>query len=268
LSKIYDALQKRQREPQSAPPEELKPPRDPSPPQEPPTAPPPVAEDPDPGDEAPKPARKLALPALGDYPDHYWDAVARVGSSIQVVEAAQGKAILITGVQKGTGVSTIALGVASYLVRDPGVSVLLIDAHARPDRGALLPAGSVGLIQLGREKVAIRDVITDTDRRGLSYIPRGNGSYNGPKLVEALAPSLPKLRSRFDYLIFDSAPAIGAPETAVLAGHCDGVIVVLDAERTPKTEALRTRTVLTQHDAIVIGTVVNRVRRTSLFGTR
>jgi Mrp family chromosome partitioning ATPase len=53
-----------------------------------------------------------------------------------------------------------------------------------------------------------------------------------------------------------------------LAGLCDGVVVVLDAERTPKAEAKRTREVLEKHDAAVIGTVVNRVRRTSLFSRR
>lgn len=266
MSKIYDALQKRQREP--APPssgDEPEVPRDPAPPREPPTPPPPVARDPGSSGEFARPVRKMALPALGEYPDHYWTAVARIGSTIQVLDAAGAKSVVFTGVQPRAGVSTVALGVAAYLVRDPGVSVLLLDAHARPDRDPFLPSGTVGLIQLGRENASLRDVIVETDRRGLDYIPRGNGSYNGPKLVEAFAGHLDELRTRYDYLLFDTAPATSAPETAVLAGMCDGVVVLIDAERTPKTEASRTRSVLDQHDATVIGTVVNRLRRSSWF---
>jgi Mrp family chromosome partitioning ATPase len=166
------------------------------------------------------------------------------------------------------GTTTLALATAYVLVRDPGVEVLLIDAHARQEGSVILPGLEPGLIQLGRGLAKPAEVVFPTDHGGLHYLPRGSGSYNGPKLFGQLAPMFDEMRRRFDYVILDAAPMVTAPESAYLARVCEGVVIVLASERTPKAEAIRVRELLDENGAHVLGTALNRARRSSLFGRR
>jgi Mrp family chromosome partitioning ATPase len=169
--------------------------------------------------------------------------------------------IVFTGAAVGVGTTTLALATALQLVRDPGVSVLLVDAQATESGEGDLPARAEGLIQLALGQVRLERAIVPTDHPGLGYLPRGGGSYNGPKLIERVIPMLGELRTRFDHVILDTAPVVVAPEAARLASVADGTVVVMAAERTPKTEARRVREVLDEYRAPLLGSVINRARR-------
>jgi len=194
--------------------------------------------------------------------------VTRLGAAIQSGGAGGKRAILFVGAEPDSGTSTLALATSSLLVRDPGVSVLLVDAHSRESASTLLPPTPAGLIQYVLGQASPAQILLPTDQRGLTYLPRGAGSYNGPKLFEKVAPLLASLRSHYDYVILDAAPVVVAPESARLAAICDGVVVVLASERTPKIEAIRTKEILDEHDATILGTIINRARRSALFGNR
>ena len=62
------------------------------------------------------------------------------------------------------------------------------------------------------------------------------------------------------------APAIPADLTAKLAALCSAAVVVLASERTPKAGAMRTKQILDEHKVRILGSVINRARRTSLLG--
>lgn len=207
----------------------------------------------------------VVLPALERFPKSFWRSVTRVAAAIQAGMDDNQRSVLFLGAERGAGTSTIALATCLLLVRDPGVEVVLVDAHARPHPHPLLPAAENGLIQLALGEVNMWDAVLRSNHRGLSYLPRGSGSYNGPKLFEKMVPLMSNLRAVFDFLILDVAPVITAPESGQLAGLCDGVVVVLTSERTPKGEALRTKDILDQHRARILGTVINRTRRMGLI---
>lgn len=264
MSKIYDALRKSQAE-RGAPP------RDPSgkdredgpetPPREPPGPPPPAPSSGRPGDERPA----VAWPSLAGRPRRFRAAVERVSAAVQ--NGPTPRVVVFTGATSGVGTSTLVAATAATLVQDPGVSVLVIDAHARPGEGSPFPEVGSGLIQLVSESVPLTRCVFDTDQPGLRYLPRGAGSYNGPKLAERLIALLPALRSAYDYLLLDAPPVVSAPETGQLAAAADGAVVVLAAERTPKAEAQRTRDALERHGAVILGSIINGVRRLALPGT-
>lgn len=262
MSKIYDALRKSQADRGKQASEPPPPPV----PKEPPAPPPPV---PRPvtggaGDRVPP----ISLPQLLDFPEGFWQAVSRVAAVIQSGPDHKSRRVLFVGADSEAGTSTLALATSCLLVRDPGVETLLIDAHARQEGQRLLPNGRRGLIQVAVGESTPEEAIAPTDRRGLSYLPRGPGSYNGPKLLEKLVPLMSSLYTRFDYMLLDGPPVVTAPESAQLAGFCDGVIVVLASERTPKSEAARTKEILDQHKANILGTVINRARKSALIGYR
>jgi len=269
MSKIYDALRKSQAE-RRPPAEEALPPKTP----ELIAAPAPALARPEPTRIVPeRDARVVELPSLDKHHKGFWQSMERVAAAVQSFGASarpasgatrSGRSILFAGVEPLAGATTVALFTSTLLVRDPGAEVLLIDCHARENGRGLLPKAP-GVIQLALGEMSPAELIQATDRRGLSYMSRGLGSYNGPKLVERVAPHLAELQRRFDFLIIDAAPVTVAPETAQLAAICDGVVLVLTSERTARLEARRTREILEQHGATLVGTVMNRARRSSLF---
>jgi Mrp family chromosome partitioning ATPase len=205
---------------------------------------------------------------LSGYPKHFWSAVDRVAATVLSTASSESQTVMFVGAEPGAGTSTLALATAYALVRDPGVDALLVDARARQDGNRLFPERPLGLIQFALGQAASTQAIASTGQRGLSYLPRGAGSYNGPRLFEFLVPRLKSLRSQFDHIILDSAPITSAPESALLASLCDGVVVVLAAERTPKVEALRAKEILDKHQAHILGTVINRARSTLILRRR
>jgi Mrp family chromosome partitioning ATPase len=206
------------------------------------------------------------LPGLERFPDRFWRSVLRITAGIHTAvrptESPESATMIVfTGAAVGVGTTTLALATALQLVRDPGVSVLLVDAQATESGEGDLPARAEGLIQLALGQVRLERAIVPTDHPGLGYLPRGGGSYNGPKLIERVIPMLGELRTRFDHVILDTAPVVVAPEAARLASVADGTVVVMAAERTPKTEARRVREVLDEYRAPLLGSVINRARR-------
>jgi Mrp family chromosome partitioning ATPase len=208
----------------------------------------------------------VELPALDGFSGRFWDSVHHVTASIEAAASGKSLSAIFVGAEPSVGTTTLTLATCYQLTRDPGVDVLLVDAHAREDANALLPTRPNGLIQLLLGDVRLAESIVQTTRSGLSYLARGTGSYHGPKLFDRIAPLMKNLSSGYDYLILDSAPAVIAPETAKLAALCDAAIVVVASERTPKAGALRTKQVLDEHKVRILGSVINRARRTSLLG--
>ena len=66
------------------------------------------------------------------------------------------------------------------------------------------------------------------------------------------------LRHSFDYVIFDSAPIVGYPETQTLCSKVDGVIMVITYNKTRSHAAIRTKKELEDAGANILGVVINR----------
>jgi hypothetical protein len=66
------------------------------------------------------------------------------------------------------------------------------------------------------------------------------------------------LREHFDYVLFD-APALGSSATAVsLARHVDGVVIVIDSERTRWPVVENTKKAYESTGAKVLGVILNK----------
>jgi uncharacterized protein involved in exopolysaccharide biosynthesis/Mrp family chromosome partitioning ATPase len=73
------------------------------------------------------------------------------------------------------------------------------------------------------------------------------------QLIEAL-------KGRFDLVLLDSPPVLAAPDTALLGRAADGVLLVIEAERTARRAVEQAREQLAKGDIHVVGGVLNRVR--------
>jgi Mrp family chromosome partitioning ATPase len=63
--------------------------------------------------------------------------------------------------------------------------------------------------------------------------------------------------THLDYVLIDSPPVTVAPDSLILATQGDGVLLVLDAQSTPKEAVRRAMRGLESVHATVLGTVVD-----------
>jgi len=68
---------------------------------------------------------------------------------------------------------------------------------------------------------------------------------------------LNKLRNDYDKIILDTAPIIPVSDTVNLAPNLDGVLIVVKANNTTKELLIKTKDVLTNVNANIIGVILN-----------
>jgi capsular exopolysaccharide synthesis family protein len=68
-------------------------------------------------------------------------------------------------------------------------------------------------------------------------------------------------REQFNYVLVDSSPTSLVSDVAILAAQADGVLLVLDAQKSRKGDVRETVRSLTAVGANIIGTVMNNVKR-------
>lgn len=152
--------------------------------------------------------------------------------------------VLVTSAQRGAGRTTAAAHVATAAARD-GVRVLLVDADGRSKRlSALIGLGheSAGLTALAARQSTLDEStfsVALTEDVSLWMVPAGDFTDSAPSLFRssAMAQAVLEMRSKYDLVVIDSAPLPNSPETAALARHADGVLVVV--QRGTSVRALR-----------------------------
>lgn len=146
--------------------------------------------------------------------------------------------IIFTSAVSDEGKTTAAVNCALSLCRDFNQSVCLIDCDLRnpsiSDRLSL--NGSMGIVDLLNGTAEIDSVIKSTAVAGLSVITsRRTGISSLPLLSsERMSRVIRNLKSRFDFVLFDSPPVLPVADAAVLAKQVSAIVLVIESGRTRK----------------------------------
>jgi Mrp family chromosome partitioning ATPase len=77
---------------------------------------------------------------------------------------------------------------------------------------------------------------------------------------EAVAGAIAEVMGQFDFVIIDLPPVNRYADAAILAPKVDGVILVVEADRTPVADAENAKRSLDRVGARIFGVVLNRRR--------
>jgi capsular exopolysaccharide synthesis family protein len=195
----------------------------------------------------------------------------RVGAATRNGERAQpegGRTLLITAAERGVGKSYTTAGLSRALAAG-GSHVLAVDGDlrkptlhdqlgVRPAPGLTdLLAGRVQEIERLAQPVAIRH-----GRQGgeLDAIAAGTPISDATEQLssETMSTLILELRHAYGYVAFDSSPVLPVVDAVVLARHCDGVVLVVDARRTRRRDIRRAAQTLRAAGAPILGFVYNR----------
>ena len=169
------------------------------------------------------------------------------------------KLVAVTGTADGSGVSTIAAGLAASLSETGEGNVLLVNMAQTN--------GAVHQFCKGNLACDLDDVL-ESEKRGPAMIQENlyvaNEAPNGdslpvilPKRFKSLVPRL--RASDYDYIIFDMPPVGQIAPTQRLARFMDMVLMVVESEKTNRDVAKRVSSVLVDTKTNV-GVVLNKLR--------
>jgi capsular exopolysaccharide synthesis family protein len=176
------------------------------------------------------------------------------------------KVIMVAATYHGEGGTTTAATLASTLARSKNFKTLLIDANLRTpalDDVFVGQQNPIGLSDVVLSEANLDQSIYQTRYSNLFVLPSGK-AVSSPSYIfdgNSLSSLLDRLRERFEYIIFDASPLDAYSESSFLASKVDGVILVVEAERTKTEVVRRIKKGLEATGATIIGVVLNKKRK-------
>ncbi len=165
------------------------------------------------------------------------------------------KLVAVTGLGRGSGVTTTAAGLASSLSETGEGNVLLVDMT--------IGQGAAQQFYRGKEIVGLEDILQVRDSAQVQdklfvVAEEPSGDRLSRILPQRFTKIVPKLKaSNFDYIIFDMPPVSQISITPRLAGFMDMVLMVIESEKTDQELVRRAAGLLAQSKAHV-GAVLNK----------
>ena len=178
-------------------------------------------------------------PAASDGPEILWDARSSFAESMRVFRTSiqlsstsrESRVIAVTSCQPAEGKSTLSMNLAAVLAQG-GKRVVLVDTDMRRPSvyWRLGLSGKKGLSEFLTGLEPLDSVIqTHKTLSTLDVIPSG---ICPPLPADLLASDQMKkfvevLRERYEYVIFDSPPALSVSDPLIVASLSDGLVLVI-----------------------------------------
>ncbi|MGN0295398.1 MAG: CpsD/CapB family tyrosine-protein kinase [Lachnospiraceae bacterium] len=171
--------------------------------------------------------------------------------------------ICFTSCTENEGKSSVSFNLALSLAEQEK-KVLYIDAdirksvllkRIRPDRNA------VGLSEYLAGKKDETDIIQTTNVKYLDIIFSGKFPPNPSELLGngRMKRLLKECRENYDYILIDTSPVGNIADSAIVAGYCDGVIMVVEAGKNNSDIVRRAVEQLEQVNCSIMGFVLNKI---------
>ncbi|MEM6707899.1 MAG: AAA family ATPase [Pseudomonadota bacterium] len=179
-------------------------------------------------------------------------------------------AMMVTSALAGEGKTYVAINLAMSLAAELDREVLLIDGDiAKADASrAFGIEDRVGLGQVLQAPDRITDAVYATNVPRLSLVPAGDYQDNltellASDLMDEIVRSLAQ-QNRERIVLFDAPPLLVTTEAAVLSRHVGHVLLVVEANRTPKDALAKAVLELGDHPGVMM--MLNKATGSGRFG--
>ena len=176
--------------------------------------------------------------------------------------AFQARVLLVTSIHPGEGKSTTALNLAAAIAQTGATAVLVDSDLRRPTvHSNLHLSRSPGLLDLLTRAGSFRDVVRPGPIPGLSALTSGAAADNPAELMgcEEMRSLLRDLAGAYDWVIVDAPPVGGMADALIIGGVVDGIVLVVEGDRTTRPVAADGVAQLSSVGGRLIGAILNRV---------
>ena len=173
------------------------------------------------------------------------------------------KVIQFIGSKQGEGTSTIVREFARAMALKLDKLVLLLDIYRHSSNLRLFHEGEPERYDLNEildKSVPIDKAIVQIQNSKLYVSPLFQQTTLTPHMLDTPQANdfWASLRERFDFILIDSPPATLSSDSFSMVRRADGVVLVVEAERTKWPVAAAVRDKVVQHGGNLLGIVFNR----------
>ncbi len=200
-------------------------------------------------------------PELREVWSHYEELHSSIDKSL---DGVAGHSLLFASSVEQEGSTTVAVEYASTLGRTVHKGCLLVDANLRsPSLHDIFEVPNEnGIAEVISGKCKLKSAVVPVAQNSLSILPAGNAGLSPSTLLTmgAMSRFLAEAGEMFGLVLVDSPPVIAYAEATHLAGSVDGVVFVVESEKTKREIVLRARDAMLEAKANILGVVMNRRR--------
>ncbi len=179
---------------------------------------------------------------------------ARKDSKLNTITVVSGGA--------GEGKSTTIFNLATVFAQQ-GQKILLVDSDLRrPSLHKILKvSNSLGLTNYLLNQNKLEEVIQTTSLPTLDFLPSGRlpssalGILNSPQMKAFIQ----EIKSRYDFVFFDSPPIMGVSDASVLASEMDMTLLVVQYRKYPQAMTVRAKQTVDKVGGKLLGVVLNNI---------
>jgi Mrp family chromosome partitioning ATPase len=170
--------------------------------------------------------------------------------------------IVVAAIEAGNGCSWVCARIAEFLASHVDGSVCLVEANARSSSagGRLQPDGAQRMVDSEWLFAPVRHKLHPMDEANLwllSHTPV-DGGWQRPGSLERFQARLADLRKDFTYVLVDAPPINACADASLFGRMADGLVMVLEANKTRRESAQRAKRTLDAAGVNVLGAVLNK----------
>ena len=200
------------------------------------------------------------------------EAYRSLRTALLLSSARELKLVAVTSAVAGEGKTATASNLAVVLAQ-LGRPVLSVDCDLRKPRlhQVFRVSNRVGLVNHLTATADPESVFLPTEVPNLWVTPSGPIPPNPSELLasDRMREWLKTVRSRFEYVIIDTPPALAVTDSTIIGVLVDGVVLTLRSGKVTREEARLCRDRLRLSDVRILGAVLNRYRSVQAgFGKR
>lgn len=169
------------------------------------------------------------------------------------------KTIAITSANAGEGKSTCSVNLATVTAMSVGRKVLLIDCDLRKPKvhWTLGLQPRAGLAEVLLNQATLEDAIVKLDGVNLDVLPVRSIPSNPSELLASpeMRRVIEDVARRYDRVVLDTPACLGLPDAKSISEICDGLVMVVRADVTPKEDVQAALDILDRRR--IVGLVLN-----------
>lgn len=191
------------------------------------------------------------------------EAYRSLRTGLLLSSARELKAVAVTSAVAGEGKTATAANLAIVLAQ-LGRQVLIVDCDLRKPRlhQVFRISNRLGLVNQLTSGAEPAETILPTEVPNLWITPSGPIPPNPSELLasDRMRDWLRVMRSRFDFVVLDTPPALAVTDATIVGLLVDGVVLTLRSGKVTREEARLCRDRLRQAGIKILGAVLNRYR--------
>jgi succinoglycan biosynthesis transport protein ExoP len=174
------------------------------------------------------------------------------------------RVIVFTSSVRGEGTTTVLAAFARVLALGHAGRILLVDCSIRnPQLHEMFGVeNSPGMIDYLSGQVELPQVVQKIDVGGIDIVTAGKTNDIDLSLPlfnsERMALFMRTVSEAYEYVLVDTSAILESPETPIISSYSDGVVMIIQIERTRREAIKRAITMVEKLDGKFIGTVLNR----------